>query len=106
MISLSRMTSDSSADRAVLKAKVSRRRFATFNVVGVIRAAVAGLVQHGDGQRVIAGVDLVFVQFAHVQILQLCHIGRDTANPSLQADACGAASLCVISLIPVLLVCG
>ena len=32
---------------------------------GVVRAAMAGFVKHGNGQRVVAGVDLVFVQFAH-----------------------------------------
>lgn len=53
-------------DRAVLKAQVRRHCFAAFNVVGVVRASGAGFVQHGDHQRVVAGVDFVFVQSAHL----------------------------------------
>ena len=52
-------------DRTILEAQVRRRRLAAFDVVGVVRAAMAGFVKHGNGQRVVAGVDLVFVQFAH-----------------------------------------
>ncbi len=52
-------------DRTILKAQVRRHCLAAFDDVGVVRAAVTRFVQHGNGQRVIAGVDLVFVQFAH-----------------------------------------
>ena len=41
-----------------------------FWAIILVFAAVARLVQHGNRQRVVTGIDLVFVQSAHLNLLQ------------------------------------